>query len=70
VRRLALVDDDSDEAPVAQLRQLGLGGDTSPPEEVIREFQGMARLEETGKMDPATQDALAALRGGKGLRSS
>lgn len=69
-RTMSLVDDDSPEAPVAQLRQLGCGGDTSPPEEVIREFQGMCRLEETGQMDPATKDALAAMRAGRGLPRS
>jgi Putative peptidoglycan binding domain len=63
-RKLDLVD--ADAAPVAMLRQLGYGGITSPPEEVIREFQGMMKLDETGVVDPDTKKALAQLRAGKG----
>jgi hypothetical protein len=65
-RNLALVEDDSDAAPIAMLRHLGYGGVTSPPEEVVREFQGMMRLDETGVIDPDTKKALAALKAGEG----
>jgi type VI secretion system secreted protein VgrG len=69
-RTLALVGDDAPEAPISHLRQLGYGGDTSPPDEVIREFQGTSRLAETGTMDAPTKEALAALRAGRGPRNS
>jgi hypothetical protein len=48
------------------LRHLGYGGPTSPAEEVVREFQGTMRLDETGVIDPDTKKALAALKAGKG----
>jgi hypothetical protein len=67
-RTMAMVDDASDAAPIAQLRQLGFGGDTSPAEEVVREFQATHRLDETGQMDGPTKDALAALRSGRGRK--
>jgi hypothetical protein len=69
-RSIALVDDDSDAAPIAQLRQLGFGGDTSPAEEVVREFQAVHRLDETGQLDGPTKDALAAMKSGRGLQGT
>jgi type VI secretion system secreted protein VgrG len=65
-RKLDLVDDEGDAAPIALLRHLGYGGPTSPAEEVLREFQGMMRLDETGVVDGETKKAIAALKAGKG----
>jgi hypothetical protein len=65
-RSLSLVEGEGDVASVAMLRHLGYGGPTSAAEEVIREFQGMMKLDETGTIDPDTKKAIAALRAGKG----
>jgi type VI secretion system secreted protein VgrG len=64
-RSLALMEE-GDAASVELLRHLGHGGPTSPAEEVVREFQATANLDETGQLDPDTKKAIAALRAGKG----
>ena len=58
---------DSDAQRLAHLRHLGFGTPTAADEDVVREFQSVAGVRETGTFDGATKDLLARLLAGEPL---